>query len=120
MGIWILGATAVVIAAILVITNPQWFGRLRVGDRVQIRGGYEDPPQWLGGRETVTGRVSAFVDNAAKVELDEPLVIDGKSYRVLSLRLRYERAHWTKQEIVHVEIAPNVWVESHASYRRIH
>ena len=122
MGVWILGTTAAVIVAILLVTNPHWFGRLRVGDRVRIGGGYEDPPPWLGGRPAVTGRVSAFIDNAAEVELDEPLVVDGASYRVLSLRLRYRRARWTRQGIVHVEVAgaPHAWVESHASYRRIH
>ncbi len=134
----ILSWTALVM--VVIATLPRVTRRFRrplnVGDRVRIRGGYEDPPEWLQGRGAITGRVVALIPesdgrSAAEVALDSPLSASQTSYTAALLRLRYKDARWTHRGVVHVELwaaspseagrdpaaaVPHEWVESHASY----
>lgn len=110
---------------------------LRVGDRVELSGGYDMEPRWLAGREFVLGSLVGFIPGqnknpAAVVKLDTPISIDGLTGDTLVLELRYVGAEWRATEIVHVELcdfAPEpkrwqdrrqgTWVESHATYKRL-
>jgi hypothetical protein len=131
---WILGGTAATIAVVAAVFNwPRVFGRrLRVGDRVRIRGGYSDQPEWLVGRESVTGYVSAFLPGGSvEVQLDSAMSRGLVVYRVAVLSLRWKNARWLSSGVVHVELwehspsekgaqlAAHEWVESHAAYRRV-
>ena len=122
-------------------------GELRVGDRIQICGGYDYEPAWLLGQPHgyVTGAVAAFIPGqndqpAAVVRLDEELVIPrgageaaGRYVRgqFVVLELGHVGTDWsTPEPRVHIELcagrpddkrwhdrAQGVWVESHATWR---
>ena len=108
--------------------------RLRIGDRVQLEGGYDMEPKWLNGQSAYFGECIGFIPgenghSAAVICLDEPIKFDAVVGPYLVLRLRYVGARWAKQETVHLELftvppttlqgtsARGVWIESHASYR---
>lgn len=136
---WILSATAVLVAVIAILPRAiRRFRRpLRIGDRLRLTGGYEDPPEWLQGHPYVCGRAVAFIPDkegrsAVAVALDSPLFAEGTSYSFVLLRLRYADARWSRREFVHVELWVDVpssvdskasgaprhkWIESHAAYR---
>jgi hypothetical protein len=130
---WILATTAAVVSMPML-----WrlFSRaLTVGDRIQLFGGYEDPPPWLQGRTSIEGIVLAFLDDksgrqAVVVKLNEPITFETLSSDRVVLRLRYADARWRRSETVHVELCRPAeslssetatseprWIESHASYR---
>jgi len=111
--------------------------KLKIGDRIQIGGGYDMKPKWLKEKENYTGVVKAFIPGqneslAAVVELDEDIIFDDIVGNIIVLELRYSGAKWKKSEIVHVELCDFIpeekswkdrmqgkWVESHASYKKI-
>ena len=113
------------------------FGKLKIGDRIQIGGGYDMEPQWLNKNQHYTGVVKAFIPGqndspAAVVKLDEPITFEEIKGDIIVLELRYVGAKWKKNEIVHVELCDfepeeklckdrkkGKWVESHANYKRI-
>jgi hypothetical protein len=137
----ILIVTAAVIALIVLLPKVirQFRRSLLVGDRIRIRGGHEEPPQWLQGKPEITGCVTAFLPDtddrsAVEVKLDAPLVLENRSYNFALLRLRFADARWAHHEIVNVELWMNApshlraeparsihheWVESHAAYQVI-
>ena len=106
---------------------------LRVGDRVELSGGYDMEPKWLNGEAKRFGTVSKFIpgqnkDLAAVVGLDIPISVDGLTGRILVLELRYKGASWDSSNIVHIELCDfepeskswqhrkqGKWIESHAS-----
>jgi len=110
---------------------------LAVGDQVELSGGYDMEPSWLGGQSSYRGIVSAFIPGqnsqpAAVVKLGVPITADGVTGDVVVLELRYVGATWKDTETVHVELCDFVpdakasqlrrrgkWVESHATYRRV-
>ena len=109
---------------------------LRVGDRIDLTGGYEFEPAWLGGRDSITGQIASFIPGqnelaAAVVILDEVIIVDGVCGRIVVLEQRYNGATWIDEGVVHVELCDfqpeptrwqdrrqGKWVESHASYKR--
>jgi len=113
------------------------FEKLKIGDRIQIGGGYDMEPKWLNEKENYTGVVKAFIPGqseslAAVVELDEDIKFDDIVGNMIVLELRYVGAKWKKSEIVHVELCDFIpeekswkdrrqgkWVESHALYKKI-
>ena len=110
---------------------------LAVGDRVQLSGGYDFEPRWLGGSAGYFGVVSSFIpgqnDNqAAVVRLDNAITVQGITGEIVVLELRYVGAKWQDTETVHVELCDftpeakswqrrrqGKWVESHATYKRV-
>ncbi len=108
-------------------------GKLNIGDRVLIGGGYDLEPQWLGGRQDYSGTVKAFIPGqnnmpAVVVALDEVAVFENYSGKYIVLELRYTGAKWAEKETVHVELCDfepeakpwqdrkqGKWVESHAT-----
>lgn len=110
---------------------------LTVGDRIELSGGYERDPRWLGGKPSIRGRLTAFIPGqnrspAAVVTLDEALSGARVSGSTVVLELRLVGAKWTPTEVVHVELCDfdleptawkhrrqGEWVESHATYRLI-
>lgn len=116
--------------------------RFSAGTPITVGGGYDFEPQWLGGREHVTGRVEKWIpgqnsEPACVVRLDEPLTASGDvhgkrqecSGRFLVLGLRYVGQEWERSGTVHVELCETepesrpwgerdagAWVESHATY----
>jgi hypothetical protein len=113
------------------------FGKLKVGDRIRLSGGYDMEPKWLGGKECYLGTVVEFIPGqsrppAAVVKLDDAITFDDISGDIVVLELRYVGAKWLKKEYVHVELcnfepeaAPwkfrkqGKWVESHATYTKL-
>lgn len=111
-------------------------GKLAVGDRVQVAGGYDMEPQWLGGRQYYSGTVKAFIPGqndtrAVVVALDEAAVFENCLGKYLVLELRYTGDPWAETGAVHVELCDfepeaeawqyrqqGKWVESHATYRK--
>lgn len=115
---------------------------IQAGDRITIAGGYEEPAEWLGGRDAVGGVIVKWipVENRAPacvVKLDAPLTATGdvcgkretRTGSFLVLGLRYVGQQWDDSGTVHVELCeaeppdvawgqrePGVWVESHATY----
>jgi hypothetical protein len=107
---------------------------LHVGDRLRLYGGYDMEPRWLNGKEALTGKCVAFIKGqnkqpAAVIELDESILFDNITGKIVVLELRYVDARWIQNEVVHVELCSFVpedkewknrpqglWVESHASY----
>jgi hypothetical protein len=122
-------------------------GALRVGDRIQICGGYDYEPAWLVGQPVgyVTGTVAAFIPGqndqpAAVVTLDEELVLPGGAGeatgrigrgRFVVLELGHGGTDWsTPEPRVHIELCAEMpankhwddrlqgfWVEPHATWR---
>ena len=110
---------------------------LRVGDRVQLSGGYDMEPKWLNGETSRLATLLKFIPgqnetSAAVVELDTPISVDGLTGRVLVLELRYKGASWGPSNTVHIELCDfdpesktwqqrkqGKWVESHANCIRI-
>lgn len=110
---------------------------LAVGDRIELSGGYEPDPSWLGGKPSIRGRLTAFIPGqnrspAAVVELDEALSGQSVSGSTIVLELRLVGAEWAATEVVHVELCDFIpeptawkdrrqgeWVESHANYRLV-
>jgi hypothetical protein len=45
----------------------------RIGDRVQVAGGYDEKPEWLAGGEGYSGTIRDFCGSWATVELDVEL-----------------------------------------------
>jgi hypothetical protein len=115
-----------------------------VGDRISVGGGYFNDPEWLSGRDSVSGQVHAWIPGhndspQCVVLLDETLTATGDvggrreslTGTFLVLRLRYVGQVWEDSGIVHVELCsdeppnvaplhrpPGAWVESHATYVR--
>jgi len=112
-------------------------GNLKEGDRIQIGGGYDMEPEWLGGRQHYYGTVKGFIPGqnetpAAVIELDEDASFDDVVGKYIILELRYVGSQWNEKETVHVELCDfkpedkpwqvrkrGQWVESHASYKKI-
>ena len=112
-------------------------GKLDIGDRVQVGGGYDMQPQWLCGRQYYSGTVRALIPGqndtrAVVVVLDEYAVFENSFGKYLVLELRYTGAVWAETGTVHVELCdfePDAkawqerqqgkWVESHATYRKL-
>ena len=110
---------------------------LLAGDRIELSGGYEFQPAWLGERSSLMGVVATFIPGqndlaAAVIVLDEPLCMDGISGAAVVLEQRYAGATWTSAGVVHVELCEFMpeqkrwqdrrqgkWVESHAQYKKI-
>lgn len=111
--------------------------KLNIGDRVQIGGGYDMHPQWLGGRQHYSGTLRKYIPGqnespAAVIELDESVSFEEVTGNILILELRYAGATWKEKETVHVELCDFVpenktwhdrkrgkWVESHATYKKL-
>lgn len=111
--------------------------QLVAGDQVELSGGYDPEPAWLGGKSVYTGVVSQFIPGqnstpAAVVQLDTPITVEGTTGDIVVLELRFEGAMWSETETVHVELCDFVpdkkawqqrrrgkWVESHATYKRV-
>ena len=111
-------------------------GKLNVGDRIHIGGGYHIDPQWLSGKQHYAGTVRAFIpgqndSSAAVIELDKAVSFEEVRGNYLVLELRYGGAHWKSGETVHVELCDfepeekswqdrkqGKWVESHARYTK--
>jgi hypothetical protein len=112
-------------------------GKLVIGDRVQVGGGYDMEPQWLDGRQYYSGTVKALIPGqndtlAVVVALDEAAVFENYTGKYLVLELRYTGAQWAETGTVHVELCDfepvakawqdrqqGKWVESHATYRKL-
>jgi hypothetical protein len=110
---------------------------LLAGDRIELSGGYDFEPAWLGERSSFMGNVASFIPGqngvlAAVIALDEPFTVDDITGRTVVLEQRYEGATWASAGVVHVELCDFVpepkrwqdrrqgkWVESHAQYQRI-
>jgi hypothetical protein len=116
-----------------------------VGDRIYVRGGYMNDPEWLSGRDGVVGQVHAWITGQngspdCVVLLDEPLTATGDvrglpelgTGSFLVLTLRHVGQVWENSGTVHVHLhsdePPNAawpdrprgaWLESHAGYVRI-
>jgi hypothetical protein len=112
------------------------------GTPVTVGGGYDPEPEWLGGRQQVTGRIEKWIAGqntqpACVVHLDEPLTAMGdvrgtrteRTGTFLVLELRYVGQEWEPSGTVHVELCEaepedtawadrevGAWVESHATY----
>jgi hypothetical protein len=117
---------------------------IAVGDRVQVAGGYDFEPQWLGGLASVSGIVVKWIpgQNQAPgcvIRLDEPLTAEGdvrgvretRTGSYLVLETRYVEQVWEDTGTVHVELCTSepedlrwpdrpigAWVESHATYTK--
>lgn len=107
------------------------------GDRIELSGGYDFEPAWLGKRSSLLGKVTSFIPGqnelpAAVIALDEPVIMDDVGGHTVVLELRHEGATWAPTGIVHVELCDFMpdprrwqdrpqgkWVESHAQYRRV-
>ena len=123
-------------------------GSIAVGGRIHVGGGYDMNPSWLAASvQGYDGTVIDLLPGRSEhptivVELDQELCLpDGAGEargnevrgRYLVLRLRYQGASWSEPSpIVQVvlcidrpsstppqEGSPGVWVESHATVRRI-
>jgi hypothetical protein len=111
-------------------------GGLSVGDRVRLFGGYNQEPEWLGGRAEVFGVVERFIpgenqEPAAVVRLDEELTVGEARGGWVVLELGWVGTDWTTSESrIHIELCDfdpepqrkqerrqGAWVESHATYR---
>ncbi len=110
---------------------------LLVDDRIELSGGYDFKPTWLGERSSLVGKVASFIPGqndlpAAVIALDEPLTVDGVSGHIVVLEQRYKSSAWTLTGDVHVELCDFLpepkrwqdrrqgrWVESHAQYKRM-
>lgn len=117
--------------------------RIPFDSKIEVSGGYDHEPQWLAGRDSVSGIVHDWIAGqnetlACVVLLDEPLTATGddggvrvtKTGSFLVLQLRYVGQEWDPTGTVHVELCDfspqdvpweertrGVWVESHATYR---
>ena len=114
---------------------------LEMGDRVELSGGYDMTPNWLGGKDFYPGTVIAFLPRDGNetpyviVRSDEKIAFDGFTGDIVVLSLRYKDAQWSKHETVNpvnlylLDSPPQngefykkgigKWMESHASYRVI-
>ena len=110
---------------------------LRVGERIELGGGYDREPAWLAGKVRVAGTVHHFMPGqnnlpAAVIKLDAPITVEGLTGNILVLELRYVGGEWESTGTVHVELCDfepeekrwqdrrhGKWVESHATYRRL-
>jgi hypothetical protein len=110
---------------------------LKVGDRVELSGGYDFEPSWLGGLPSHPGVVSSFIPGqndmpAAVVRLDNAITAKGTTGDIVVLELRYVGQGWQDTGTVHIELCDFVpeerawqqrrqgkWVESHATYKRV-
>lgn len=82
---------------------------LQLGNRVELSGGYDFEPAWLGSQGSVRGTVTAFIPGqndlpAAMIKLDAPITFEDFQGNILVLELRYAGLHWTAAGIVHVEL----------------
>jgi len=108
---------------------------LKVGDAVQLSGGYDFEPEWLAGTEHVDGSVIGFIPGqnetqAVVVRIERTLTYEGVSGDILVLELRYVGAVWGITGVVHIELCDFIpetkpwndrrqgkWAESHATYK---
>ena len=113
---------------------------LKIGDKVEISGGYDYEIRWL--RNIEAGKVQGIVKaifgkeeakTNAIVELPEKIRVDDFNGKFLVLSTRYEKQEITEiSGTVHLELCDfypetkpweernqGEWIESHASYKRI-
>ena len=111
-------------------------GKLDIGDRDRVGGGFDMGPQWPGGRQYYSGTVKALIPgkndmSAVVVALDEDAVFETCLGKYLVLALRYTGAQWTETGMLQVELCDfepeakawqyrqqGKWVESHATCRK--
>lgn len=120
------------------IDNISNNSQIRTGVHIGIRGGYEQPYQWLWGRDRVSGIVIGWDSGDSDsreciVELDEPLprteielLTGSMTGRYLGLKLRYVNQDWAESGTVSVQLYStnpiggsdddHMMVESHAKY----
>jgi hypothetical protein len=85
-------------------TNPTAFRPV-----TGLSGGYSFEPEWLAGKESVSGVVIAFMPGqndtpAAVIKLDRPMTFEDVTGDILVLELRCVGAEWAPTGIVHVEL----------------
>ena len=100
---------------------------------VKLWGGYDYEPEWIKGKEFISGRVHGFIPSqnsspAMVVALDAPLTSKGTTGDIVILELRFVGAQWKGEQTVHIELCDFIpenkswknrrqgtWIESHAS-----
>jgi hypothetical protein len=111
-------------------------GKLAVGDRIRLSGGYDMEPAWLQSRQQYMATVTRFIPEqndapALVAHLDTPVSIGEVAGQVVVLELRYKGATWGDASTVHVELCDfepepktwkdrrqGKWIESHATCER--
>jgi hypothetical protein len=112
-------------------------GKLAVGDRIRLSGGYDMEPGWLQGRPHYMATITRFIPGqndapAVVAHLDSPLSIGQAAGQVVVLELRYKGATWGEADTVHVELCDfepepkawanrrqGKWIESHATCEKV-
>src|ERR1051326_6413645 len=93
---WIIVSTALLIGIIALLPRLMLSSSkaLRIGDRVRLSGGHQDPAPWLQGRPEVYGRVTAFISRgnsrADEVAFESPFSYEGNTYPFAELRLLFK------------------------------
>lgn len=108
---------------------------IKVGDKIELWGGYDQEPRWLSGKNHCVGEVERFIpgqnkEKAMVVRLDAPITVDNITGNIVVLELRYVGAKWIGEGVAHVELCDfepeektwknrrqGAWVESHASFK---
>jgi hypothetical protein len=110
---------------------------LTVGDRIELFGGYDYEPRYLQNpkADSKAGTVLKFIDSergdkSAVVELDEQIVGDSITTKIIVINARYEKQDWSTNGPVHLELHKQVpdfhfnmqdpkgeWIEAAASYK---
>lgn len=107
------------------------------GDRIELFGGYDYEPRYLQSPKTnsVRGTVLKFIgsergDKSAVIELDNKIVGDSLSTKIIVISTRYKGQDWSTNGPVHIELQLEVpdfhlnvhgpkgeWIEAAASYK---
>lgn len=110
---------------------------LTVDDRIELFGGYDYEPRYLQNPKTtaIRGKVLKFIDSergdkSAVIELDNEIVGDSLTTKIIVINARYEKQDWSTNGPVHIELhleAPDFhfnmhepkgeWIEAAASYK---
>jgi len=94
-----------------------------VGQRLELWGGYDYAPKWLGGKDFLVGTVERFIPGQNKeaamlVRLDSAISVDGVTGNIVVLELRYvELCDFEPESESWKERRQGAWVESHASFK---
>lgn len=118
-------------------------GRLRIGDRIKLSGGYDMDPPWLKGGDGYFAKVTGFFDNeiekrkgderlSASIEFDTEVEHKGIAGKYGFMLGRWENQTWDSSGTVHIHISTvpitsakditrdnSVWAESHAYYETV-
>jgi hypothetical protein len=74
------------------------------GSRVRLTGGYDDPPEYLAGRQDLYATIEGAIAGTPILRLDDPVMRNGRPHAFALVRRRLAEAHWVSGTVVEIAV----------------